>query len=278
MTGSTFRLRGTDGRIDCIYTTATDVTERRRIDRMKSEFIATVSHELRTPLTAINGALGLIVGGTAGQLGAKAGRLLKIAHDNVSRLVRLVNDILDIEKIEAGRMEFSIQPIDLKAAVTSALNGLAEFAKSYGVSLKFEDNGLAPKVSADDDRLAQVITNIVSNAVKFSPRGEPVTVALTPSDFQDCIRMTVTDSGPGIPEDFRPRLFMKFSQADNSDRRLKGGTGLGLCICKEITERLGGHISFDSVEGAGTSFHVDLPLATANAASGEGPFPYGEAI
>lgn len=255
-------LLDANGTVDGICSSILDITERKRIDRMKSEFIATVSHELRTPLTSIAGALGLIIAGAAGEAGDKLTRLLNIAHGNCTRLVRLVNDILDIEKIEAGRMAFKIELIDLRAAAQTSLNGIAPLAQTQGVALALEHNGGAALVNADEDRLAQVITNLVSNAVKFSPRGETVTVTLSAGSRSGFVRMTVSDHGPGIPPEFQSRLFNKFSQADNTDTRAKGGTGLGLCICKEIVKSLGGEISFDTAKGAGSNFHVELPSAT----------------
>jgi signal transduction histidine kinase len=265
--GVHFPLRSATGRINSIFTSLSENTERKRADRMKTEFIATVSHELRTPLTSIAGALGLIAAGNAGDVGDKAAKLIKIAHQNAIRLVRLVNDVLDIEKIEAGSMRFDIKPVDLKAAVELSISSLTSYAQQYGVTVKLEDGSLNPLAFADEDRLVQVITNLISNAVKFSPRGEMVVVKLSPCDRRDFIRLTVSDRGPGIPDSFQPRIFGKFSQADNTDTRAKGGTGLGLAICKEIVERLGGRISFDTQAMKGTSFHVELRVAAVPASS-----------
>lgn len=236
-----------------------DISDRREIEQMKGEFVATVSHELRTPLTSIAGSLGLISGGAAGEMTPKIARLVEIAHSNAARLVRLINDILDIEKIEAGRMQFDIRPLPLAVLLDAAVHQAAGFADEYGVAVELEPVIPAAAVLADEDRLLQVVTNLLSNAIKFSRRGETVTVRVAPLDRR--YRISVIDRGEGIPEAFRSRIFGKFAQADASDSRQKGGTGLGLSIVREIVVRLGGSVSFDSVEGEGTIFHVDLPAA-----------------
>jgi PAS domain S-box-containing protein len=244
-----------------------DVTERKQIDQMKSEFVSTVSHELRTPLTSIAGSLGLLAGGAAGELPDRAARLIKIAHSNSERLVRLINDILDIEKIESGKMTFDLKPVALLPLLEQTLQANRAFAESYGVELELDRTHDAAVVVADPDRLVQVITNLLSNAAKFSPRGGKVQVSVHPLDRR--YRVSVADSGPGIPEEFKDRIFSKFAQADGSDTRQKGGTGLGLSIVREIVERTGGTISFDSVAGKGAVFHVDLPAEQPRAAAAE---------
>lgn len=236
-----------------------DISERREVEQMKSEFVATVSHELRTPLTSIAGSLGLISGGAAGEVPPKIGRLVEIAHSNAARLVRLINDILDIEKIEAGRMPFDIRPLALAPILDEAVHQMAGFAREYDVSIRIEPFASDTAVFADEDRLMQVVSNLLSNAVKFSPRGETVKVRVTALDRRS--RISIIDRGAGIPEVFRSRIFGKFAQADASDSRQKGGTGLGLSIVREIVVRLGGSVSFESEEGKGTVFHVDLPAA-----------------
>lgn len=253
-----------------------DIGERREIEQMKGEFVATVSHELRTPLTSIAGALGLISGGAAGELPAKAARLIDIAHSNAARLVRLINDILDIEKIEAGRMQFDVRPLALHTLLDAAAHQTAGFASEYGVTVEIEPVPPDAAVLADEDRLMQVITNLLSNAIKFSRRGGAVTMRVAPLDRR--FRISVVDRGEGIPEAFRSRIFGKFAQADASDSRAKGGSGLGLSIVREIVVRLGGSVSFESVEGAGSIFHIDLPAAelpgrAAPAGTTEAPRP-----
>lgn len=236
-----------------------DISDRREVEQMKGEFVATVSHELRTPLTSIAGSLGLISGGAAGEIPPKTARLVEIAHSNAARLVRLINDILDIEKIEAGRMQFDLRPLALRPLLEAAEHQTAGFAGEYGVAVHVEPVAPGAAVLADEDRLMQVVTNLLSNAIKFSRRGEAVTVRVTPLDRR--YRISVIDRGEGIPDAFRGRIFGKFAQADASDSRQKGGTGLGLSIVREIVVRLGGSVDFESVEGAGSIFHVDLPAA-----------------
>lgn len=247
----------------CFVAVIRDASERKRMERMKSEFVSTVSHELRTPLTSIAGSMGLIAGGAAGEIPERAKRLIEIAHSNSRRLVRLINDILDIEKIESGRMDFDIGPVPLRAAAEQAMETNKTYAEEYGVTFILEPGGEDAVVLADSDRLMQVLTNLLSNAAKFSPKGEQVTVRLVPGKKRH--RFTVSDRGPGISAEFRSRIFDKFAQGDASDARQKGGTGLGLSIVREIVSQMDGSVSFDSEPGQGTSFHVDLPAAPPKA-------------
>lgn len=238
-----------------------DISERKKVDRMKAEFVASVSHELRTPLTSIAGSLGLLTGGAAGALPPRAERLITIAHSNADRLVRLINDILDIEKIDAGRMTFDNRILRLSDLCAQAIETNRPYAERLGVKL---DLTVAPEagdalVWADPDRLMQVLANLISNAAKFSPHGETVRVQLVPGDREH--RISVCDRGPGISAEFAGRIFSRFAQADSSDARQKDGTGLGLAIVRELVARLGGKVSYDSVPGEGTEFHVDLPAA-----------------
>jgi PAS domain S-box-containing protein len=235
----------------------TDITELRRIDRMKSEFVATVSHELRTPLTSIRGSLGLLSGGVGGDLPAPARSLIGIAQNNCDRLIRLVNDILDSEKIESGKMAFDLETLAMKPLLDQALAANEGFAAQHRVSLRLGAPSTPILAHVDADRLAQVVTNLVSNAVKFSPAGSTVEVSLRSDAGR--VRVEVRDRGPGIPEAFRARVFQRFSQADASDARPKGGTGLGLNISRAIVERLGGVIGFNTEVGDGTTFFFDLP-------------------
>ncbi len=254
-----------------------DISERREVEQLKGEFVATVSHELRTPLTSIAGSLGLINGGAAGEVPPKIARLIEIAHSNAARLVRLINDILDIEKIEAGRMTFDIRPLSLSTLLEAAVHQTAGFAGDYGVTVEVDDIPADAAVLADEDRLMQVVTNLLSNAIKFSPRAEAVTLRVTPLDRR--YRISVIDRGDGIPEAFRDRIFGKFAQADASDSRQKGGTGLGLSIVREIVIRLGGSVSFDSETGKGSMFHVDLPMAEMrSSAAAREPAPGDHAL
>ena len=235
-----------------------DISVRKHTERLKDEFVSTVSHELRTPLTSISGSLGLLVGQWAGKLPESAARLLTIAHTNSQRLVRLINDILDIEKIEFGRIVFKLGRTDVITLVEQVIESNRGFAEGYDVRVRLETALLDGEVNADPDRLAQVITNLLSNAIKFSPaEGE---VLVTIEKHNDAVRILVRDHGSGIPVDFRPHIFKKFAQADATNTRQKGGTGLGLSIAKQIVERLDGEIGFDDAPGGGTIFHVELPV------------------
>jgi PAS domain S-box-containing protein len=234
-----------------------DITKRKQVEQMKSDFVSVVSHELRTPLTSIAGSLGLLAGGAAGELPERARKLVGIAQANSARLVRLINDILDIEKIEAGQMAFDIQPLPLAPLLEQCAQANAGFAEKYGVEIAVESVPGELAVMADEDRLVQVMTNLISNAVKFSPTGETVRVFVVPGSATH--RISVAGLGPGISDHFRSRIFQKFAQADASDTRQKGGTGLGLSIVAEIVSRLKGRVSFDSTPGEGATFHVDLP-------------------
>ncbi len=240
-----------------VLSVVVDISERKRIERLKDEFVSTVSHELRTPLTSISGSLGLLVGGGAGKLPETAERLLTIAQANSQRLVRLLNDILDIEKIESGKLAFDLEKIAIRPLIAQAIESIRGFAEGYGVRVRLEAGSDSADVRADSYRLLQVITNLLSNAIKFSPRGQKVTVAI--QGDPDTVRISVRDYGPGIPQDFKPRVFEKFAQADTSDARHKGGTGLGLSIVREIVTRMGGQVDFEDAPGGGTIFRVTLP-------------------
>lgn len=238
-----------------------DITERKRVEEMKNQFVATVSHELRTPLTSIAGSLGLLVGGAAGDLPATAVRLIKIAHSNSERLVRLINDILDVEKIESGKMVFERRPILLQSLVRQSIDATAGYAAQYDVRLELAPGPEDALVMADADRLMQVMSNLISNAIKFSPTGESVSIGVEPIESR--YRVTVSNKGEGIPEEFRSRIFSRFAQADASSTRQQGGTGLGLNIVREIITRLDGIVGFDSVPGEGASFYFELPAVAA---------------
>jgi PAS domain S-box-containing protein len=233
-----------------------DISARKQSERLKDEFISTVSHELRTPLTSISGSLGLLAERWASEFPKSAARLLAIAHSNSLRLVRLVNDILDIEKFESSRVAFNLSRVDLASLLLHAIEENRGYAESCSVSVRLDSAPAGSDVSADPDRLAQVVTNLLSNAIKFSPEGGEVLIAA--EIIGDVIRVSVRDHGCGIPDDFKPHVFEKFTQADGTTSRQKGGTGLGLSIVKHIVERLGGDVGFDNAPGGGTVFHVDL--------------------
>jgi PAS domain S-box-containing protein len=234
---------------------ARDITERKKLERMKNEFISTVSHELRTPLTSIRGSLGLIAGGAVGAVPEQARALIDIACNNSDRLVRLINDILDVEKIESGKMSFRIETVDIMALVDQAIEATRAFGQQYGVRYAVIERLPGVSVDADADRLTQVVTNLLSNAAKFSPANGQVDIALRL--INDHVRISVTDRGAGIPEAFQTQIFQKFAQADASDTRQKSGTGLGLSISRAIVERHGGRIGF-TTGAEGTTFYFDL--------------------
>lgn len=234
-----------------------DISERLEIDRMKSGFVSTVSHELRTPLTSIGGSLGLLAGGAAGQLSSKAARLIDIAKQNSDRLVRLINDILDLEKVESGKLELHLEQQRLAPIIEQAIELNRGYAQGFGVTIQFQAQDIDSNVLVDRDRFIQVLTNLLSNAVKYSPKDGVVQVALRA--IGDNVQVNVLDDGPGIPPAFQKRIFQRFSQADSSDARAKGGTGLGLSIAKTLVERFGGAIDFDRERANGANFFITLP-------------------
>lgn len=234
-----------------------DITERKKVERLKNEFVSIVSHELRTPLTSVRGSLSLILGGIAGEIPPDAKALVDIAYKNSERLILLINDILDIEKIESGKMDFNMKPLELMPLVEQAIEANRAYAEQLGVQLVVDGALPDVKVNVDRDRLIQVLTNLLSNAAKFSPHNGTVVVSV--SRLAQAIRVTVSDRGSGIPEEFRPRIFQKFAQADSSATRQKGGTGLGLSISKAIIQKLGGQMGFETEINVGTSFYFELP-------------------
>jgi PAS domain S-box-containing protein len=242
-----------------------DISERKKVERMKNEFVSTVSHELRTPLTSIRASLSLMAGGMAGELPDDVKSLVDIAAQSCERLVRLIGDVLDIQKIEAGSMQLALAAEPLLPLVDHALQAMQGYAHQMGVALERDcgpaAHGLAARI--DHDRMTQVLTNLLSNAVKFSGRGDTVTVRLEAAGA--LARISVIDHGCGIPDEFRPRVFQRFAQADSADSRAKGGTGLGLSICKSLVEKHGGTIWYESGND-GTVFHVELALAESVAA------------
>ena len=242
-----------------------DITEQKRTEQLKDQFIATVSHELRTPLTSIVGALGLIAGGALGELPEEMDEMIRIAEQNSKRLSALVNDILDMEKLAAGKMELHLKPLRLEQEIDSVLESLAAYALQYEIELQFNhhDRECAQQsfVLAESRRLQQVLTNYLSNAIKFSPPGETVQVAVHQDN--DKTRVIVIDNGSGIPIHLQDQLFKKFSQLDGSTTRTQPGTGLGLAICKELIEAMHGEVGFDSTPGKGCRFWFSLPLASA---------------
>jgi len=235
-----------------------DVSERRAVERMKDELLSVLGHELRTPLTSIRGSLGLLDGGVLGPLSPRGQRMIEIAVSNTDRLIRLLNDVLDVERMQAGRLVLELQPHsagDLIELAVAEMRGLAERA-----NVRLTVGAVDGVIEADADRMVQVLTNLLSNAIKFSGAGAEVQVSAVAHGNQ--VRFSIADQGRGIPADKLEAIFDRFQQVDASDARVKGGTGLGLTICKSIVEQHGGQVWAESRLGYGSTFHVSLNAAT----------------
>jgi PAS domain S-box-containing protein len=244
-----------------VLSSIVDLSQRREIDRLRSDFVSTVSHELRTPLTSISGSLGLLQSGAMGTLSDKAAAMVRIAYKNSERLVRIINDILDIGKLEAGQLALHLVSVPLSELLRQAVEINAAYAEKYEVRFLVDGGSSDDRVLADPDRLMQVVTNLLSNAAKFSPPGADVFIRILAGS--STMRIEVEDSGPGIPEAFRSHIFEKFAQADASPTRRFEGTGLGLSIARKLVEAMSGTIGFTTVVGQGTIFHVELPRTEA---------------
>ncbi len=236
-----------------------DVTELKRLERVKSEFVSTVSHELRTPLTSIRGSLGLVINGAAGAVSESAKGMLRMADRNAERLGSLIEDLLDVESIDSGRLRLELRAQTLQPLIQQALDANTPYAAQRQVTFEFSSTA-APNAIArvDAQRILQVMTNLLSNAVKFSPREGAVSVALSQPGPQR-VRVEVRDRGPGISAEFQEKIFTLFAQGDASDSRPKGGAGLGLAISKTLIEHMGGVIGFAGNDGGGTTFFFELP-------------------
>lgn len=245
----------TDGR--CFVAIARDISERLELERTKSAFIATVSHELRSPLTSIKGGIGLVLSGAAGDVSDRARGLLEISHRNADRLVLIVNDMLDLEKIAAGRMTFDMRQTDGVALIREALNGNGSYLDQFGVDAHIEGLDRPAWLTCDPDRVLQVLGNLLTNAAKFSIAGQQIRIAL--QENTENITFTVQDFGIGIPKKAQGTIFERFTQANCHHRGRADGTGLGLSIMKAIVESHSGRVDMDSTEGKGTTFHVTLP-------------------
>lgn len=246
---------------------AEDIRERKRHQKMKDQFISTVSHELRTPLTSISGALDLVMTKRFGELSDKGTALLANAHRNSRRLNHLINDILDIEKIAAGDMHFDMQVQSLNELLLQAAEAIQHYAQERNVQVVLDTSNPDVMVRVDKQRFMQIMANLLSNAIKFSPENAEVTVNSHISAQK--VLINVIDQGEGIADSFRHKIFKRFSQADGTDTRAKGGTGLGLAICRELVERMSGSIDFESAEGEGSRFYVELPVAETGATNSD---------
>ncbi|WLD57851.1 PAS domain S-box protein [Salinispirillum sp. LH 10-3-1] len=242
-----------------IWSIIEDIRERKRIDRLKQEFVSTVSHELRTPLTAISGSLGLVRAGVLGTLPPQALEMVTIAHDSSQRLTLLINDLLDMDKLIAGKMALNLKPLDAKALLQRAVRENQPYAEQYGVLLQIFECDESMWVVADEHRFMQVMNNLLSNAAKFTADNSSVEISVVP--LEKYLRINVKDYGAGIPVEFQDKIFGQFSQADASDTRRRGGTGLGLAISKRLVELMHGRIGYETTPGKGSCFYVELPLA-----------------
>ena len=232
-----------------------DVSERHEVDRLKKEFISTVSHELRTPLTSIRGSLSLLASGLLGELPSEAQDAVEIADRNALRLIGLINDILDLERFESGKLEMHMGEVSLQDVLQRSVEAVRGVAEKHGVALEIQSD--AARAWGDADRLVQVVVNLLGNAVKFSSSGQRVT--LEAERRPPFVEVRVIDRGRGIPKAMLDAVFERFKQVEASDARDKGGTGLGLAICKTIVERHGGEIGVRSEEGRGSTFYFRVP-------------------
>jgi len=251
-------LADEDNRVNSIVLQGRDITQQRAAERVRSEFTSTLSHELRTPLTSILGSLQLLRSGALGDMDKDQGELVEVAERNGQRLLDLINEVLDIEKIESGRLSLVPEPIELEGLVGESIRLNQGFADRFKVRLVLQEEPVKVMVRGDRKRLMQVMTNLLSNAAKFSPPDGAVDVTIQPGG--DTVRVSVSDRGPGIPEAFRGRIFGRFAQADSADSRIKGGTGLGLAISKRLVEMMQGRVGFEDRPGGGTTFFFELPV------------------
>jgi PAS domain S-box-containing protein len=256
-------LKDPEGRVTGSIGVIRDITERKEADRkikeamdLKSQFISTVSHELRTPLTIIKEDIALIMDGAAGRVKSKQREILEIAQRNIDRLARLINDVLDFQKLQSGRAKFNMQDNNINSVVENVYNTMAGTVKKKGVELRLAVDNNLPKVTFDSDKMIQVLTNLVSNAMKFTDRGS---ITIATRKIENAIRVSVIYTGCGMKQEDLPKLFQQFQQLGSGNRKT-GGTGLGLAISKDIVEKHGGRIWVESEFGKGTTMHFLLPI------------------
>ena len=245
-----------------------DITERKEADRkikeameLKSQFISTVSHELRTPLTIIKEDIAIIMDGAAGRVKSKQREILEIAQRNIDRLARLINDVLDFQKLQSGRAKFNMQDNSINNVIETVYNTMIKTVKKNGAEFRLALDNTLPKVAFDSDKIIQVITNLVSNAMKFTEKGS---ITIATHRIENSIRVSVSDTGCGIKQEDLSKLFLQFQQLGSGGNRKTGGTGLGLAISKDIVEKHGGRIWVESECGKGTTFHFLLPIKSAD--------------
>jgi PAS domain S-box-containing protein len=242
-----------------------DVTERTQLEKMKQEFVAMVSHDLRQPLTSLKGAVALVAITNQEKLDQSSLETLEMAETEIDRLTKLVQDLLDLARIEAGHMQLYLAQIKIKTVIKRAVASVRTFADRNKVAIEADPTNI--ELEADPDRLVQVLVNLLTNAVKFSPQNSAITISV--AEDSDCVQVTIKDHGRGIPESHRAAIFERFRQVEDADAQEKGGTGLGLSICKNIVEEHGGTIGVDSEEGKGSSFWFKLPKQHTAAVTAE---------
>lgn len=247
---------GGDGKPEAAVVTLLNITDQKRLEVQKDEFVSTVSHELRTPLTSIRGALAMLAAGTLDNAPDKARRMIDVANRNSERLARLVDDLLDVQRIQADSMTYDMTDVAVSPLIRESIEAIRPFAARYGVEVKLAADCPSAMVHGNSGRLAQVMANLLSNAIKFSASGQTVEVHV--GRKAPWMRITVEDHGQGIPKAFHGRIFQPFAQGDATNTRRRGGSGLGLSIVAAIVAHHKGRISFESEVGVGTKFHVDL--------------------